>query len=270
MEKCNHFSKIKNLENFCKNLQCESLVHLQVSWAQFYLGPLQCSGVRGLRRDCVRVNGATNSVAAAADNRCTYIILKWREIEEVSGGDGAQQMRSHYSAGPAIAAGVAAAGPTHKYIDIIPVAPASKGQNRCRYITPESEWGVWSCTGGESGKVDAPLFFSLSDSGRLRRQRYLHLLCREVEGGGAPGQGGGEAAAPDWWRLHFCPWRDENQQLRLLPCTAHARVPGESVHNKDNADSFIFVWFAVSHKKTKADEVCQGGCRKLEIVQIQT
>lgn len=49
--------------------------------------------------------------------------------------------------------------------------------------------------GGESGKVDAPLFFSLSDSGRLRRQRYLHLLCRE--GGGAPGQGGGEAAAPD-------------------------------------------------------------------------
>lgn len=91
-----------------------------------------------MRRDCVRVNGATNSVAAAAaaDNRCTYIILKWREIEEVSG---AQQMRSHYSAGPAIAAGVAAAGPTHKYIDIIPVAPASKGQNRCRYITPESE-----------------------------------------------------------------------------------------------------------------------------------
>lgn len=49
--------------------------------------------------------------------------------------------------------------------------------------------------GGESGKVDAPLFFSVSDSGRLRRQRYLHLLCRE--GGGAPGQGGGEAAAPD-------------------------------------------------------------------------
>lgn len=46
---------------------------------------------------------------------------------EVSGG---QQMRSHYCAGPAIAAGVAAAGPTHKYIYIIGVARASKGRRK--------------------------------------------------------------------------------------------------------------------------------------------
>lgn len=78
--------------------------------------------------------------------------------------------------------------------------------------------------GGVSGKVDAPLFFSRSDSGRLRRQCYLRLPCRE--GGGAPGHGGAEAAVPDRWRPHLGPSREENQQLSLLPCPVSARVPG--------------------------------------------
>lgn len=107
--------------------------------------------------------------------------LSWSggEIEGLAGRP--EQMCLHYPAAAAIAAGVAAEAGKINTSTLFWCHVWAKGSESERgktdadtsFPSQSEERGG----GGEAGeKVVAPLFFSLSDSGRLRRPVYLHLL----------------------------------------------------------------------------------------------
>lgn len=123
----------------------------------------------------------TGSQTAAAVQIIDAPTLSWSggEIEGLAGR--AEQMRLHYSAAAAIAAGVAAEAGKRNTSTLFWCHVWAKGSQSERGKT-DADTSFPSQSeqrggGGEAGeKVEAPLFFSLSDSGRLRRPVYLHLL----------------------------------------------------------------------------------------------